>query len=453
MTTAPRPVDAPSDDERITRLERAGAHTLRGTFIDSAGVIRAKQTPIAHAAVFCDEGLGAAPAISAFTADDAIAPTPGISAVGDYRLRLDLAAAVDLGDGIAWGPTDLVDQEGRPVPACPRSALRRQCEAAAALGVSVMTAIEVEFVLFDRSTGEPVPSQAYGISSLDVHEALVDDLMAGFERVGLDVAQLHGEYGRGQFEVSFAPADPLSTADRNLLARIVISNVARAHGCDASFSPKPLAGEVGTGAHHHLSFRRDDAPLLSGGSGPHGLTADGESIIAGLVANLPSIVGALSPSAPSALRRAPHSWSGAFACWGLENREAAVRLCEATHANHHGAHVEVKVVDPSANVYVAGAVLIGAALDGLAHPRSLPPEITVDPGTLSDEERAELGVVPLAGDLGDTLDTLEASSLAEAVLGRSLLEPLVSVRRHEVDLLAELGPEALIERLRYVWTA
>lgn len=443
-------------DERaaiIAELEQAGVHTLRGTFIDSSGVIRAKQTPIAHAAVFADEGLGAAPAISAFTADDAIAPTPGISAVGDFRLRIDLGAVVDLGGGIAWGPTDLVDQEGRGVAACPRSALRRQCEAAAAMGVSVVTAIEVEFVLFERSTGEPLASQAYGISTLDAHEALVDALMSGFEAVGLDVAQLHGEYGRGQFEVSFAPADPLTTADRNLLARIVISNVARAHGCDASFSPKPLAGEVGNGAHHHLSFRRDDAPLLSGGTGPHGLTDDGSAIIAGLVSHLPVMVGALSPSAPSSLRRAPHAWSGAFACWGLENREAAVRLCEATHANHHGAHVEVKVVDPSANVYVAGAVLLGAALDGLAHPRPLPPEVTVDPGRLSDEERAELGVVALAGDLADTLDAFDASPLMEAVLGRGLLDPLTAVRRHEIDLLAELGPEALVERLRFVWTA
>ena len=83
--------------------------TLRGTFVDSAGVLRAKQVPIEHAEVFGDAGLGASPVFSTFTADDQVAASPGIGPVGDLRLRADLEAAVPIGGGILWAPTDLID--------------------------------------------------------------------------------------------------------------------------------------------------------------------------------------------------------------------------------------------------------------------------------------------------------------------------------------------------------
>ena len=427
--------------------------TLRGTFVDSAGVLRAKQVPMEHAEVFGDVGLGASPVFSTFTADDQVAASPGIGPVGDLRLRADLEAAVPIGGGILWAPTDLVDQDGQPVATCPRTAMRRQVALAASAGLLVRTAIEVEFVLYEDATGRPMASQAYGLSSLDAHEALVDDLMASLIAVGLTPEQLHAEYGPGRFEVSFAPADPLATADANVLARIVISTVARRHACVASFSPKHALDDVGTGAHHHLSIARHSVALLSGGQGAHGLTPDGEAVVAGLVHHLPEILGGLAPSAPSALRLAPESWSGAFACWGLENREAAVRLCEATHGNHHGAHLEDKVIDPSANVYVAGALLLGTARHGILNPLSLPEEMEVDPGTLDAGELARRDVRALGGSLAATLDAFSRSTLADEILGADLLAPLVAVRRHEVDLLAELGAEAVVERLRFVWSA
>ncbi len=427
--------------------------TLRGTFVDSAGVLRAKQVPIEHAEVFGDAGLGASPVFSTFTADDQVAASPGIGPVGDLRLRADLEAAVPIGGGILWAPTDLIDQDGQAVATCPRTALRRQVALAESAGLLLRTAIEVEFVLYEDSTGRPMASQAYGLSSLDAHEALIDDLMASLIDVGLTPEQLHAEYGPGRFEVSFAPSDPLATADGNVLARIVISTVARRHGCVASFSPKHSLSDVGTGAHHHLSIARDGVALLSGGQGPHGLTAPGQAVVAGLVHHLPEILGGLAPSAPSALRLAPESWSGAFACWGLENREAAVRLCEANHGNHHGAHLEVKVIDPSANVYVAGALLLGTVRMAIATPLDLPEEITVDPGTLPAHELARRGVRPLGANHGVTLDAFAASSLAAEILGEGLLGPLVAVRRHEVALFDELGPEAIVERLRFVWSA
>ena len=139
--------------------------------------------------------------------------------------------------------------------------------------------------------------------------------------------------------------------------------------------------------HVHMSFSHDGVPLLSGGDGPAGLTGEGQAIVAGLVNGLPDAIGVLAPSLLSHLRLQPQHWSGAFACWGVENREAAVRLCAATAGNPRGANVEVKPVDGSANPYAVQATLLGLALDGIDRGLALPPAVEVDPASL-DARRA-----------------------------------------------------------------
>jgi glutamine synthetase len=444
------------DPDRVAevtdRLRNAGVRVLRGTLVDSAGVIRAKQVPIGRAGAFHTPGLGAAPSWMVFCADDALAFTAGFSATGDMRLRADLEAVVDLGDGTAWAPLELADQYGEPLSFCPRGALRREQGALAAAGFSVLGATELEFVVVDKATGRPSGRPAYGISPLLDQANFVDDLHRDFEQAGVTVEQLHAEYGAGQFELSVGPAAPLAAADTNVLARILIGRAARRHGLAASFSPQPLPEDIGNGAHVHLSFLRDGSPVLSGGPSPHGLTAEGASIVGGLVAGLPGVVGALAPSALSSLRLQPGHWAGAFACWGLENREAAVRLCAATPGNPRGAHVEIKCVDPAANAYVAYALLLGLARQGMAEGLQAPAATSADPAGLSAAELARAGIVALGRDHAASLDALAASSLARKVLGPELLAALVAVRRHEGELAAS-GTEDLTARLRFAWSA
>src|SRR2546425_1245435 len=332
---------------RTSALRDKGARILRGTFMDSAGVLRAKQAPIERAPVFHSAGLGASPVWVIFCVDDAIAFTPSFGVVGDMRLRADLDGAVSLADGSAWAPTELADQDGQPLAFCPRGTLRRQQAAAEADGLEILAATEIEFVAFD-ATGKSAAGRggpAYGLAPLLEHAAFVDDVHRDFDHAGLAIEQLHAEYGPGQIELSVAPAAPLQAADANVLARVLLCRAGRRHGLRLSFSPRPFAAGVGNGAHVHWSFRRAGAPLLSGGTGPHGLTEGGAAVLGGFVRWLPEVIGALAPSLLSGLRLQPSHWSGAFACWGLENREAAVRLCAATPGNPRGANVEVKRVD------------------------------------------------------------------------------------------------------------
>src|SRR4029079_12665762 len=141
---------------------------------------------------------------------------------------------------------------------------------------------------------------------------------------------------------------------------------------------------VGSGAHQHFSMKRGDVPLFSDGDGVAGMTAEGESAVAGPLAGLPEAQGILSGSVVSGLRMQPGFWSGAHVCWGTENREAAVRYLIGGPSNPQGANVEVKVIDPSPNPYYATAPILRAALDGIERKLPLAPETTVAPATLTD---------------------------------------------------------------------
>lgn len=436
---------------RVEALNERGVRVVRGTYVDSSGVLRAKQVPLERLGAFNRSGLGASNSWAVFGADDLLCMTPRFSAVGDMRLRADLDVLVDLGEGVAWTPLSLVDQDGVALEYCPRTALRLQMSQAAAAGLSIQAATEVEFTMYDD--GGPLGGAAYGWTRLSSYEPFVDALSRALESVGVPLEQLHAEYGPGQFELSVAPATPLAAADLNVLVRVVISRVARACGFRASFSPKPFADAIGNGAHSHLSFHHGGRPLLSGGEGPHGLTPEGESILAAYVRYLPEMAGVLASSVLSSMRLQPSTWSGAYACWGLENREAAVRLCAATLGNPHGANVEVKCVDPAANIYAAYAALVGVARRAIETREALGPETTVDPANLTEAERDERGIHLVGADHALVLERFAASSTMREVLGEALVETILAVRQHEADLVAAEGIAAVAERLTFAWSA
>lgn len=148
----------------------------------------------------------------------------------------------------------------------------------------------------------------------------------------------------------------------------------------------------------------------------------------------------------------PGNWSGAHSCWGTENREAAVRFLPATHGNPHGANVEVKIVDPSANPYLATAAILGLALNGIEHHAALPPKVTVDPQRLTDRERRAAGVVRLTDRQADAIAALDGSSLMREILGDPVVDAMVAVRFYEHDNYSTLTPQELTDTFRMAWS-
>ena len=385
----------------IAQLEADGVVTLIGTVVNPAGLTQAKTVPLRRMSAFADPGLGASPVFHAFTIDQTgIVFGDTLGVVGDQRIRIDLGALRILGDGLCWAPGAFFNQDGSPDPYCGRGTLRRIESRLSDTGIAARVGHEMEFVLVGPD-GSELPSHMwaqYGLAGVLEFEGFVRDVTDAATNSGVTIEQFHPEYGKNQFEISLSPQPPVAAADALVLMRIIVGRVARRHGLRVSLSPVPFAGSVGSGSHQHFSMTRDGVPLFSGGSGAAGMTPDGESAVAGLVAGLSEAQGILCGSVLSGMRMQPGHWSGAYVCWGTENREAAVRFLVGGPSNPHGANVEVKVIDPSANPYLATAAILGLALDGIGRKLTLGPEITVDPASLTDAQRKSSGIGLLTQD-------------------------------------------------------
>ena len=439
----------------IAQLESDGVATLIGTVVNPAGLTHAKTVPLRRMGTFADPGLGASPVWHAFTIDQAgIVFGDAISVVGDQRIRIDLGALRILGDGLAWAPGGFFDQTGGPDPYCSRGALRRVEDRLAAAGLTASVGHEMEFVLV-APDGSRLPSTLwaqYGLAGVLEYEGFVRDVTDAANGSGVPIEQFHPEYGANQFEISLPPMPPVEAADLLVLMRIIVGRMARRHGLRVSLSPVPFAGSVGNGAHQHFSLLRDGVPLFSDGSGAHGMTAEGESAVAGLVAGLPEAQGVLCGSLLSGLRMQPGHWSGAYICWGTENREAAVRFLQGCQGNVYGGNVEVKVIDPSANPYLATAAVLGLALDGVEREATLPPETGVDPASLTEAQRTQAGTVLLPARQLDALRALEGSATMRRILGDEVVDAVVAVRRYEAEHFGALSPEEQADRFRMAWS-
>jgi glutamine synthetase len=439
----------------IARLEAGGIEAVIGTVVNPAGLIHAKTVPLRRSTTFADPGLGASPVWHGFAIDQTgIAFTTGIGVVGDQRIRIDPAALRTLGDGLAWAPGAFFEQDGTPVPACSRGTLRRVEARLAKAGFDAQVGHEIEFLLVGPD-GSRLPSTLwaqYGLAGVLEYEGFVRDVTAAAAVSGIGIEQFHPEYGLNQFELSLAPLTPVAAADQLVLMRTVVGRVARRHGMRISLSPVPFAGSVGSGAHQHFSLSRGGSSLFSDGPGAAGMTADGEHAVAGVLSGLPEAQGILCGSILSGLRMQPGFWAGAYACWGTENREAAVRFLTGGAANPHGANVEVKIVDPSANPYFATAAILGLALDGIEEATPLPADTTVDPASQSDVERARAGTVLLPSNQADVIAALDASTRMRRILGDDAVNVVVAVRGYEHENYADLEPAEMADKFRMAWS-
>ncbi len=289
---------------------------------------------------------------------------------------------------------------------------------------------------------------AYSPHALVPIDGFVADVLRDCAANGLELGQLHAEYGPAQVELSLVATDPVAAADQQLLARQTLRAAAHRHGLRLSFAPLPSLAAAGNGWHVHSSLWRAGRNLLAGtsdGPGP-----EGAAYMAGLLRDLPAVAAITAPSAGSLARLRPGFFAGAYAFWGVENREAPLRyvpgsaLLGADHAN-----VELKTSDASANPYLALAALLAAGAAGVADGLSLPPAVQADPGSWSADERAARGVGALPASQAEQETALTGSPLIAGVLGEELLGAFLAVRRSDAAAADGRPVEEVLSGLRW----
>ena len=280
----------------------------------------------------------------------------------------------------------------------------------------------------------------FATTGMTLSARVIDDIIAAFEAQGMGIDQYYPELGHGQQELPIRHADALRAADNQVYYRETVRNVAYNHGLYASLAPKPWADQAGNGAHIHFSLW-DKAGRKNAMYDPrdeYGLSQLGYHFIAGILDHLPALLALTCPSVNSYRRLQPHFWSSAFAVWGPDNREAAVRVPSKFKSDPSGStNAELKASDASSNPYLAMGGLLAAGLDGVRRKLTPPAPVLVDPGNYSDAEREALGIKRFPTSLGAALDNLEKDSVLMDALGPGLARSYIAVKRLEQETFSQ----------------
>ncbi len=423
-------------EERAAQLAADGVAGVVIAWADNNGIPRARVVPIAALPDVAARGIGVTALFAVFDSHDAI--TNGheglATASGDRRLvpvvdRLQRLAGQP---HLAWAPGQQRTVAGAVSEYDQRAVLERQIARAAEEGIELRAGYEIGFTVHRDAAAHDGP--AYSARALIAIDDLVSALLRDLAANGLELNQLHAEYGAAQVELSLAARDPLRAADDQLLARQTIHAAAAALGYRVSFAPLTDPAGIGNGWHLHVSPWRDGRNLLAptGSGDVHGLGAEGASFLAGLLAHLPAISAITAPSVPSRLRLRPGYFAGAYTIWGIENREATLRVAEGGALVGDGYwNVELKASDASGNPYLALAAVISAGLDGVRRGTRLAAPVDEEPSGWTDEQRRSAGAALLPQTTEEALVALGADTVLPDVLGRELLGAFRAVRRSD----------------------
>jgi glutamine synthetase len=442
------------------RAEAEGISLVWFLYADHGGIIRGKSASGAMLRARMNTGIGHTVAMMAMSMLDHLQPVKGMGPVGEVRIMPDPTTFVALpyAPGAGAMVSDLVQQDGKPWDGCSRTYLMRAIAELASAGYALTAAFEPEFTLGRREPGPAggpdrlVPiddSLCYSATGFHLAHDYTQALVAALEAQGLRVEHYYPELGHGQQELSIRHAGALRAADNHVLYRETVRGVAFRRGLWASLAPKPIPSQAGNGAHLHLSLRDVGAGGQPGDQAAfydpddqYQLSETGYHFIAGLLAHLPALTALTCGSVNSYRRLAPQMWSSAFTVYGMDNREAAIRICSPMRDDPAGSvNLELKPSDSSANPYLALGACIHAGLDGIRRKLEPGEPVNTDPATLSDAEREAAGAHRLPESLGAALDALEADELLMESLGDLRRRAYLAVKRSEAADLAGASPE------------
>ena len=333
---------------------------------------------------------------------------------------------------------DINMPDGSASFADPRHVLKRTLSKAADLGFTFYTHPEIEFYLFKSLVGapgttpEPVDSSGYfdhtpqGIGNDFRREAITM-----LESMGISVEFSHHEGGPGQQEIDLRYADALSTADNIMTFRHVVKEVALSQGIYASFMPKPLSDQPGSGMHTHMSLFEGDRNAFFEGGAQYQLSKTGRAFIAGLLHHAAEITAVTNQWVNSYKRLAVGDEAPSFISWGHNNRSALVRVPMYKPHKGQSSRVEFRSLDSAANPYLAFALMLAAGLKGIEEGYELPREAEDDVWSLTSRERRALGIKPLPSSLAEAIQAMEDSELVAETLGEHVFDFFLRNKRAE----------------------
>lgn len=298
--------------------------------------------------------------------------------------------------------------------------------------------IESEFYILRKSSrGEIQPYDSHRCFSTEgmnsVH-SILSEIVGALEQQGIYVDHYYPEYGASQHELSLKPESPVRAADNFIYFRETLRGVLGRHNLYASFMPKPSEDLPGSGLHIHISMWSDGVNLFYDERDRHLLSSEAYHFIGGVLKHLREIIAFTASSVNSYKRLKPNSWASAYACYGPENREAAVRIAKpAKGRESQSVRLEIKFADATSNPYLAIGSIIAAGIDGIVR-KIDPGEPCLDnPSGYSERDRLEKGWYRYPETLLDAIRELDRSSLMREVWGDTLVSEYVKLKKFQWD--------------------
>ena len=425
---------------------------------DYVGITRCRGVPAGEIAKRMEYGLGWAVAGQALTPFDDIAPNPWGPMLEVRQTPVkETETRIDIWDGIPAFHFFLCDSkmpDGSQWDCCTRGfMLQALADFEHETGLRFIGSFEHEFLLSGPGIGSMTP---FSVEAMRLMAPFIGDLALALQEAEVQAETIEPEYGVNQFEVSCAPAIGAMAGDRAVITREVIREAARRRGLKASFSPKPAPNAIGNGAHVHFSFLdTDGGNAAHDANGAGGASAVAQAFIAGVVRHMPAICALVAPSPVSYYRLGPHHWSNGYASFGIQNREASVRICPSPERDpakkSRAFNMELRAPDATASPYMVIGALVRAGLEGIRGKLPLPPVIDRDPGDLSDAERKAMNIVPLPGSLTEALERMDADPVVKRWMSPTFYQSYVAVKRKEIAMFTGADPSEICRRYHDVY--
>jgi glutamine synthetase len=415
MSSTPNPERRPANRREVVKLARdADVRFVRLVFADIFGVSKNVSIPAERLEDALDgritfDGGSIDGFVRGEELDMVLRPDPATFALYPWR------AAPEGREGRLI--CDIAMPDGAPFEGCPRTTLRRAIERATALR-GLHTGFEIEFYLFDRgSTATADVGSYFDFSANDRGEAARNAMVAALHDMGVPIASAHHEHGPGQHEIDIAHEDPLAAADHVLTLRTIAKHIADDFDLDATFMPKPLEERAGSGLHADFRLPPESDEELS------------LYVVGGLLEHAPATTAICNPTVNS-YKRLVAAWDAPiYAVWSQRSANALVRVPPGQSQRR----IEMRSPDPACNPYLALAVLIGAAVDGVERARLPGPAFSGSTYELSEMERRERGIATLPKSLRQAISELDGDAVVRGALGDHLYHAFRDAKLEEYE--------------------
>ncbi|MFN3739357.1 MAG: glutamine synthetase family protein [Thermodesulfovibrionales bacterium] len=345
---------------------------------------------------------------------------------------------------LPWRPTekavarmfcDILEPDGTPYKGDPRYVLKKSLEKMKSMGfTNFYLGPELEYFYFkSEKCPEILDEGGYFDYPMDAAEDLRRETILALESMGIRVEYSHHEVAPSQHEIDLRYADALEMADMVMTYRVTVKEIARKYGVYATFMPKPLFGENGSGMHTHQSLFKGDKNAFFDPKDKYHLSDVAKSYTAGLLKHIKEITLVLNQWVNSYKRLVPGYEAPVYICWARRNRSALIRVPMYKPGKEKATRIELRSPDPACNPYLAFTCMLHAGLKGIEKGYKLPEPTEVDVYHLSPEERQKMGIEELPGSLIEAIEIAEKSELLREALGDHIFNELITSKKIEWD--------------------